>query len=255
MGDGVVRSPAAATTYTEWAVHPDLAGSVVCAWVDPARDARHVVLPDACMDLLWDGARLLIAGPDTGPATAGPYATVLGVRFRSGAAPGFLGVSAEELRDQRVPLEDCWGREATELAERVAGAGDGAVAVLEAALRRRLPQVAPRDPLIPWLLRTLVSPDRAVPALRDLARERGMDERTLRRRCVQGLGYGPKTLDRIVRFRRALRLGRSGLPLAAVAQAAGYADQAHLSRECRRLAGETPVALFAGDPVVISTTS
>jgi AraC-like DNA-binding protein len=39
------------------------------------------------------------------------------------------------------------------------------------------------------------------------------------------------------------RAGGDGL--AALAFAAGYADQAHLTRECRRLAGRTPAELVA----------
>jgi AraC-like DNA-binding protein len=81
-----------------------------------------------------------------------------------------------------------------------------------------------------------------------LADRIGFSERHLRRRCVAALGYGPKTLDRILRFqcfrRLAARDGR--LSLAELAAAAGYADQSHLTRECLRLAGETPAAHLAG---------
>jgi AraC-like DNA-binding protein len=65
----------------------------------------------------------------------------------------------------------------------------------------------------------------------------GLSERSLRRRCHEAFGYGPKRLDRILRFQRFLDLARRapGAELAALALAAGYADQAHLSREVRRL--------------------
>ena len=66
-----------------------------------------------------------------------------------------------------------------------------------------------------------------------------LSERSLRRRCHEAFGYGPKRLDRILRFQRFLDLARRarapGAELAALALAAGYADQAHLSREVRRL--------------------
>jgi AraC-like DNA-binding protein len=50
-------------------------------------------------------------------------------------------------------------------------------------------------------------------------------------------GYGAKTLARILRMSRALDLARQGVPPAVVAADTGYADQSHLSREVRALAG------------------
>ncbi|RUT96552.1 AraC family transcriptional regulator, partial [Mesorhizobium sp. USDA-HM6] len=55
-----------------------------------------------------------------------------------------------------------------------------------------------------------------------------------------------KTLSRIVRFNRALSLSkRQEGEWAGIAADCGYADQAHLVREFRLLAGETPTALAA----------
>ena len=88
----------------------------------------------------------------------------------------------------------------------------------------------------------------------DVAAEIGLSMRQLRRRCHAVVGYGPKTLQRVLRFRRFVARIDAGLPsgqagvdpghdLAALAAQAGYADQAHLTRECRALAGLTPAAL------------
>ena len=73
----------------------------------------------------------------------------------------------------------------------------------------------------------------------------GLSERSLRRRCHEAFGYGPKRLDRILRFQRFLSLARRvpGAELAALALAAGYADQAHLSREVRRLSSLSAAAV------------
>jgi AraC-like DNA-binding protein len=244
----------ATTMYTEWPIlHPALADRVVCTWVNPATQARRPVLPDACMDIVWDGARLIVAGPDTGPAESAPDVTFVGLRFQPGAAPGFLRSSADELRDRRVPLGEFWGRGADELAERIADSPHLARVLLGRAVRARLARATPVDPLVAAAMRELAAGEAGAEAIGDLAERLGADERTLRRRCSQALGYGPKTLARILRFRRALRLGRAGLPLAAVAASAGYADQAHLSRECRRLAGATPGTLFADTAVVLSS--
>ncbi|NGO71435.1 helix-turn-helix transcriptional regulator, partial [Streptomyces boncukensis] len=91
----------------------------------------------------------------------------------------------------------------------------------------------------------------AVPALlrrgcsvREVAREVGLSERQLHRRCLHAFGYGAKTLDRVLRMRRALALAEGGTPLSETAVRAGYADQAHLAREVRSLAGTSLTGLI-----------
>jgi AraC-like DNA-binding protein len=71
----------------------------------------------------------------------------------------------------------------------------------------------------------------------DVAREIRWSSRTLQRQCGAVYGYGPATLRRILRFRRAVEMARAGRPFAAVANDAGYADQPHLHREVRELSG------------------
>jgi len=73
----------------------------------------------------------------------------------------------------------------------------------------------------------------------------GVSERQLRRRCQAAVGYGPRTLARVLRFRRFLSRVDAGdaHDLAGLAAEVGYADQAHLSRESTRLAGVPPAAL------------
>ncbi|HEY0938357.1 MAG TPA: helix-turn-helix domain-containing protein, partial [Trebonia sp.] len=74
----------------------------------------------------------------------------------------------------------------------------------------------------------------------------GLSERQFRRRCHAAAGYGPKTLQRVLRFQRFVRIvdAAGDTPdLAAAAVRAGYADQPHLTRECRALSGHTPAEL------------
>jgi methylphosphotriester-DNA--protein-cysteine methyltransferase len=73
-----------------------------------------------------------------------------------------------------------------------------------------------------------------------------LSERQFRRRCQAAVGYGPRTLQRVLRFRRFVSAVDAGpLPggLADAALVAGYADQPHLTRECVRLSGLTPQGL------------
>jgi AraC-like DNA-binding protein len=248
-GGPAVRS----AEYVERPVHAALAGAVVCTWFDLARQPRHPVLPDACIDLVWDGGSLFVAGPDTRAVPIASQATFVGIRFRPGAAPGFLGVAASELLDRSVRLNELWGRSADELAEQLAGEAPATAAGrLEQALLQRHASARPTDALVEQVLHELSHPEPRSEPLAGLVGELGVSERTLRRRCTLALGYGPKTLDRILRFRRALRLLRRGHALADTAHLAGYADQAHLTNEFRRLASTTPAALVRGEGVPIS---
>jgi AraC-like DNA-binding protein len=78
----------------------------------------------------------------------------------------------------------------------------------------------------------------------DVAAEIGLSLRQLRRRCHAAVGYGPKTLQRILRFQMFVSLvDRDRADLATLAAQTGYADQAHLTRECLSLSGLTPAAL------------
>lgn len=219
--------------YREIAPPPDVAEAVACAWTSVSRGG--VILPDGCVDLVWRGDGLVIAGPATRAARAGVPAgvPVFGVRFRMGAAGAGLGLPATELADLSVDAEEVLGRGA---AERVA---EGGLHALLALVRERL---TPVDPLARAAALAMAHPDTRVAALGD---ELGLSERQLRRRFLDAVGYGPKTLARIVRFQRFLHLASPTHDLARLALDAGYADQAHLTREARRLSGRTPGELVA----------
>ncbi|MFJ4982692.1 helix-turn-helix domain-containing protein [Streptomyces sp. NPDC088732] len=203
-------------------------------WTRTAGAEAARVLPDGCVDLIWgEGTGLFAAGPDTrAHLTASPPGTrYAGLRFAPGTGPAVLAVAAHELRDRRVPLDALWpGAEARRLTERVASAADPGAA-LEAAVLGRPPR-----PPVRYAAETAAGLA-AGARVADVAADLGVSERQLHRRCLDAFGYGPKTLARILRLQRALRLARGGLPFAELAGRAGYADQAHLARDVRALAG------------------
>lgn len=87
-------------------------------------------------------------------------------------------------------------------------------------------------------------------AIARLASELGRSRRWLSGRFAAEFGVSPKELARVVRFERSRALLGAGRPPAEVAQASGYADQPHLNREWRALAGFTPTQLAANFPIV-----
>jgi AraC-like DNA-binding protein len=236
--------------YREHAPAGDLAQVVACTWerggAEPkSREVR--VLPDGCADLVWSiRAGLVVAGPDTGPVVYPPESgyEAAGLRLRTGAAADVLGLPLAELRDLRLPLEELWGDAAARLEESVAAAPPGERRkLLERAVRPRARELR-ADPLV---LESLSLLGRRGSSVAELCRTLAISERALLRRFDRAIGYGPKKLDRILRFRRFLR-SRASLcvdGLAAAAAELGYADQAHMTRECRRLSGLTPSELLA----------
>jgi AraC-like DNA-binding protein len=219
-------------------------GAVV--WTRTVTDSAagpYPVLPDGCMDLLWTGGRLLVAGPDTRAHAAegisGPHCT--GVRFAPGTAPALLGVPAHELRDRRVELGDLWAPAGVRrLTGRLSAATDPAAALESVALVLAA-RTGPPDPLLRAVVDGLEQ-GRTVAATADAV---GLGARQLHRRSLDAFGYGPKTLARVLRLQRALTLVRAGTPYTEAALAAGCADHAHLAREMRDLAGLTIGAYVA----------
>jgi AraC-like DNA-binding protein len=236
--------------YIEWPARLSPRSSVACLWASrPTETSVGRVLPDACIDIIWDGVSIFVAGPDTGPVSIIPQAGQFfaGLRFLPGRAPGFLGVPASELLDRRVPLADLWGQApAGRLGDRLASAASpqAAATVLDHVVAVRADAARPADPLIDELVAIYTTQPDAASAVRFASRALSVGERRLHRHCCAAVGYGPKMLERVLRFQRARRVARGTTSLALVAAMAGYADQAHLTRESRRLAGTTPSDLF-----------
>jgi AraC-like DNA-binding protein len=209
--------------YRELPQHDEL---VACLWTNDGGPRTHRILPDACIDIVARDGALIVAGPATQAHLTTIAGAAFGVRFRVGAAGAALGLPAAELLDLSVPLEDVWGAaEARRITERATDVHGLTEAVA--------PRANQADPLV--RAAATGTPRQAL----------GIGDRQLRRRFLDAVGYGPKTLERILRFQRFLSLAETGDDLAWLSLEAGYADQAHLTRECTRLAGLPPAALLA----------
>jgi AraC-like DNA-binding protein len=200
----------------------------VVAWRSVSSGRPHRILPDGCLDLIWSAGQVFVAGPDTFTevAESAPGRRSFALRFAAGAGAAVLGLPADELTDLQVPLADLWpGADVRRIAE----AADPAAALLDAAVRRW------QDP-DPAMVE-VAARARAGQPVETIAAACGLSPRQLQRRCRTAFGYGPKTLVRVLRMQRAVALARRGQALAEVSAAAGYADQAHLSRDVKALAG------------------
>ncbi len=201
------------------------------------------MLPDGCTDIVWRAeGDPIVAGPDSEAwaSPTRPGELIVGARLLPGAGGTALGVPLAELRNTRVPLAALGVGWAHEL--------DGeldphAAPSTVARLTLRTVASAPPDPAVQAAVVRLLEPGERVD---ELASSLGFSERQLRRRFLAAVGYGPKVLQRVLRLRRFL--AQAGDPSGGLARAAieaGYADQSHLSRECRELTGLTAGELAA----------
>jgi AraC-like DNA-binding protein len=191
-----------------------------------------------------------LSGLQCGPLViemVGGHTHVLGVRLTPAGAYALLGRPMGELGGLTVGLDDLVGRAAAELAERC----DAAPSVEERfriAARWITRQIlgSPRvEPAIAYAAAQLERSAGAVPIAR-LRDELGLSKTRLAARFRDQIGVTPKRYARILRFHRLVpRLHAREGDLAALALAAGYYDQAHMTAEFRALSGLTPGEFLA----------
>ena len=250
--------------YRELSPAPALAPYVRCYWTlsaDATGDASpQRVLPDGCVEIILNlGARFmrhdefgrtehqpleLVVGPTTRHMSIAPTGPIrlVGVRFTPGGAVPFLSVAPQEVRDVAPSLADVASPLTGAVSERLAAAAAGAEgAALDAALGATLARARRRtDDRVLASVRAARAADRPlrVDALMSLT---GLGARQLERAFRDHVGFGPKTLCRLVRFQRVVRSIEPAMrpSWARLAAQHGYADQSHLAREFREFAGTT----------------
>jgi AraC-like DNA-binding protein len=233
-----------------------LAGRVRTVWVQRTGPLPYLQrnLPTGGVEVHCPiGGLPRLVGPLTGPSARvlPPYTTVVGARFWPGAASPLLGLPADNLVDLTMQLNDLWGGAAARLGEllAVAPGPDAALALLQRHLVWRQERTDRPDPLVTEAVGRLM-PWQHV-EIGTLTTQLSISASQLRRRFLTTVGVGPKVLQRTLRFQGYLALAQAAdgrlEPNGTVADLAaeiGYADHAHLSRECLRLTGVTPRELL-----------
>ena len=235
---------------------------MACTWVahlGAGGASPGPIIPYACSDIVVVGhSAPHVAGPATrthvAPTTSG--IRVVGIRFRPGATRIAFGCDASELLDADPELRAVCGSSVNTLVDDLSSAPHPVAmrATLERWARTRVAREPSRDSRALSAANALVSG--RVRTVRDLSAALGWSERRLHREITATCGYGPKTLQRIVRMQRVVRRARRAasdtsslastrVSLTRLALDAGYADQAHMTREFRDLTGYTPRTLLA----------
>jgi AraC-like DNA-binding protein len=248
-------------SYVERPPLPGLAGVVRTVWIQRTGEAAYVQrhLPTGGVEIHFPiGGHPQLVGPLTGPEieVIPAHTTIVGVRFQPGTAPS-LPTVLDDLVDQRLGLAELCGTSVDRLVEAMARAAtpERALMFLQAHLLREFRSAVRVDPLVCEAVKTLM-PWHPV-NIDTLAIHLALSPSQLRRRCLHAVGVSPKVLQRTLRFQGFLALAQAGATATAtgrrgadgtagLAVDAGFADQAHLGRECLRLTGLTPRQLLGG---------
>ncbi len=199
-----------------------------------------------------EGFQALVGGLHARPAVIAYDGLQYGIHvdLTPWAASALLGVPAGALAGGVFHLAEVMGAPGRELLERVVEAPDWAArfGALDAVLLARVgppPRVAP-EVAHAWDVLCASGGKTPVAAV---AEEVGWSRRHLAQRFGAELGLSPKTAARVLRFERSrgLLVSRRRPRLADVAATAGYADQAHLTREWREIAGLPPTEWLAAE--------
>ncbi len=199
--------------------------------------------PGMAAEIAYDS---FVAGLHAAPAfvaATGP-SYCLQVDLTPLGARRLLGQSLDALADRTVPLDAIVGVAAERLVARLYDAPDwpARFALLDRLLLARLGATDAPDAQLVWIWAQLHTSGGQI-AVGALADEVGWHPRTLIAQCRAGFGLPPKTLARVLRFDRVVRvLARADTPpdWVALARASGYYDQAHLHRDFRQFAGAPP---------------
>jgi AraC-like DNA-binding protein len=187
----------------------------------------------------FDGrSDLLVIGPRTRGRYLEPKNMPVCVRvgLPVGAASRLFGQPVRDLVDQSLPLEELWGPAAAELTASLGSRPTPSMLATSLGLGTRRPTA------LAVAMRELAEPDARLSIVADRI---GLSERYLRALFAREVGLSPKQFARVSRVRRVLA-GAGRERWAALAEEAGFFDQAHMIADFRSVMGVTPAAFLAG---------
>lgn len=253
--------------YQEFQPEAPLKLYIECFWtlrdLAPADSQPERILPDGCAELILNfGDRFLQHGPNrtvlqpccffvgqiTGPMLISPTGPVdlVGIRFHPGGTKAFFRFDLDQTTNEVVDLRDSHEEFPSEWLDRLGNLTsiEDRIFLLKSLLCSRLPEV--RQDMTTLRLARQIVRQHGMISIDELSRAAGISSRQLERRFRREVGLGPKMLGRILRFQHVFRaLEQDDSAWATLAVECGYYDQAHLIRDFRQFADQTPAALFA----------
>jgi len=186
------------------------------------------------------------SGLFAGPVTIDSFgaSNCLQINFTPLGARRFFGLPLSELAERMVALDDALGAEGHKLREGLGNAADWEQRfdIAERVLLARIGKADVRSSEVVWAYNRIAASGGRV-RIASIAERLGWSRKHLAKRFASEIGLGPKSVARIARLNSAIDAWRTGQTgWAGIAADCGYADQAHMTREFRELAGAAPAA-------------
>lgn len=247
----MVATASSRPSYREFRTPAELRSVFACGWVKTPDDQvqRWRTIPNGHSELAWDSRarELVLVGPGQSFTLDDDVAGfAVGLRIRPEHTAWFAGAPAGEIVGRSAPMTALrgarWAAASSRLAE--AETPQEALNALLAVVRRA--ELVPHgaDPVVRGGLSHLRQAER----VGSVGARFHYSEREVRRRFRRETGLSPKTMQKVLRFQYFLAvvttLRTSTVSLGQVAARCGYADQAHLTRECVTWSGLPPRLLL-----------
>jgi AraC-like DNA-binding protein len=230
--------------YAELPLPPALHAHVAALWTaavpaDGPEWIEQEAVPDGCIELIARHAGRSVWRREQPVLFATGLATTT-AKLRLGAGSRFTGLKLWPWAWHALGGPPCRGFTddwiAVNPASPLAALIEGPPEAIVARLADKLGASAPPELGVALLEEATVA---------GVARRAGLSHRQLQRLFERDFGMAPRSYLRLLRFRGALAGMQDHASLAEAAAAEGYADQAHMAREFRALAGLPPSAARA----------
>jgi AraC-like DNA-binding protein len=244
----------------------NIARAVKAVWIARGTKAEFEhsdpIVPDGCVEMVFnfadpfrDGSNGalqphdLLVGQMTRPTVAIPTGDVdlLGIRFWPGRAGAVLRSPMWDLQDRMARVSDLLAGTNTWIDEIRTRPASDRVTMMATCLSRHCDRLDPsRLRLVEGAL-TQIARRRGNVSIADISREAGVSRRHLERQFRDQVGLPAKQVARIARVHAALHLAETEQDSvgAEIALRCGFADQPHMIKECRAIAGVTPARLLS----------
>ncbi len=256
--------------YQEYTPHPQLEPFIKCFWsLDAeaeAQPAKQRVLPDGCMEMLFNYGDQYRQYLEDGTVILQPKCFVFGqiskfleieptgitgilsVRFHPDGLSPFIDIPVAQFDNRACSLDELFGNDGRVLSEEVLLADDHSkrIAIVERFFLDRLPGREMIDSITKSCVDMILQSKGQV-MVTELADSMNITRRNMERKFISLIGMSPKQLSRVTRLQATIKMLRENrfTSLTSLAYENGYYDQAHFIKDFKDFTGISPKAFYA----------